>query len=470
MAAAESRKKAQRVRDVTTQAHAEGRHTGKAPLGYRWTYPGLRRVEKGTLVVHEPIAAKIRRLFAIAVRGTMGLADLRREAIKLGLLSPHSSPTTIRLLLSHPIYVGGYRRQGPKATCIDMPDGVNPPIVDRGTWQRVQELYFAAAPCRVRGPAANTNGKAPVHVLAGLFRCGEFSLQRNAARQQYRWRASTIDEYHGHREDDLLELLVEQVLGPVSIPPQALDVFTKRLREHLDGAVPSVEQAQAQLEVLRRKAMRIIETIADPELCTTPTERAGLVAKRAKILADIEALEKLRDSAARAVPVEKDIDRAIDYIVGLGAGWKSEDPPTQREILLTLLDFKDGPPIDIDETGKLRSIRYAPGWRDLQAIVAEALADHERRRDPKAWKKDPVTRRFVAELDRELHETGKKAPASRVTAGSGRGSGAGGSSSGARSRASDRGHVGTGTARRARRRAHRGARRTRTAVAAASSP
>jgi len=128
------------------------------------------------------------------------------------------------------------------------------------------------------------------------------------------------------------------------------------------------------------------------------------------------------------VPVEKDIDGAI--VVGLGAGGNTEDPSTQREILLTLLDFKDGPPIDIEQTGKLRSVRYAPGWRDLQAMVAQALADHERRRDPKASKKDPVTRRFVAELDRELHETGKKPPAGRVTAGSGRGSGSRGPSSG----------------------------------------
>jgi DNA invertase Pin-like site-specific DNA recombinase len=428
VATAESRNKAQRVRDVTAQAHAEGRHTGKAPLGYRWTYSGTRRVERGKLVVHEPEARKIRKLFDIAAKGTLGLADLRRQAIKAGLLSATCSPTTIRLLLWHPIYVGGYRRQGPRSTCVDTPEGVNPPIVDRAVWQRVQDIYFAGSPRRVRGPAARTNGKARTHVLAGVFRCGDHPLQRNAARRQYRWRASSVAEFHGHREEDLVELLVEKVLGPVSVPPVALDTFTAKVREHVEAALPSVEQAQLRLEALRNKATRILDIVADPELCATQEERAKLTARRAKLLAEVESLEKLRDTAARAVPSEKELARVLDYLLGLGTGWKTDEAETQREILLTLLDFTDGPPVAINPDGTLDAVRYAPGWMDLQALVADAVVEHHRQLENRR-RKDPERDALVAELDAYMAAHVQPGPRSRVTPGSGRGSGRRGSAS-----------------------------------------
>src|SRR5690606_35958183 len=106
---------------------------------------------------------------------------------------------------------------------------------------------------------------------------------------------------------------------------------------------------------------RILDIVADPELCPTQQERAALTAKRAKLLAEVEALERLRDTAARAVPSEKELVRVLDYLLGLGTGWKS---------------FTDGPPVAIKQDGTLASVRYAPGWADLQAIVAEALQEH----------------------------------------------------------------------------------------------
>ncbi len=220
-----------------------------------------------------------------------------------------------------------------------------------------------------------------------------------------------------------MELLVAKVLGPVSVPPVALDTFTAKVREHVEAALPSVEQAQVRLEALRNKATRILDIVADPELCPTQEERAKLTAKRAKLLAEVAALEKLRDTAARAVPSEKELVRVLDYLLGLGTGWKSDDPGTQREILLTLLDFTDGPPVAIKQDGTLDSVRYAPGWTDLEAIVADALQEH--RTTLAKRKPDARTRKLLAELDAAMEAAGVGTARrrSRVTAGTGRGSG-----------------------------------------------
>lgn len=419
VAGAESRKKGARIKDVVRQAHAEGRHTGKAPLGYRWMYPGNKRVERGTLVVDEPRASKVRKLFDIARPGTLGLADLRRHAIKLGILSPTCSPVTIRLLLSHPIYVGGFRQQGPKCTCIDTPDGANPKIVDREIWQAVQAHYFSGKPKTVRSHRANRNGKVSTPVLSTVFHVGGFVLSRNAARQQYRWRATSIDPWRGMAESKLVDLLVKKVLGPVSVPSTALDVFTRHLRSHVEENVPTVDESKKKIALLEKKALRLLETIADPELCSTQREKSALMAKRATLLSEIEQLSKVRDDASRAIPTDTEFARAVDYVCGLGTGWQSEDEKTQRDILITLLDFADGPPVELDEEGELVSVRYAPGWRALQEIVADAVAEARKKVKPDAWKKDPELRSFVRELDEAM---GRYVPPSRVTVGSARGS------------------------------------------------
>jgi len=105
------------------------------------------------------------------------------------------------------------------------------------------------------------------------------------------------------------------------------------------------------------------------------------------------------------VPSEKELVRVLDYLLGLGTGWKS---------------FTDGPPVAIKQDGTLASVRYAPGWADLQAIVAEALQEH--RMTLAKRKPDARTRKLLAELDAAMDAAGVAAarPRSRVTSESGR--------------------------------------------------
>lgn len=323
--------------------------------------------------------------------------------------------------------MGGIRKQGPKATCIDTPDGSNPVILEREIWQDVQDHYFSTKAKTVRGHRATRNGKVVAPVLSTVFHIRGFVLTRNAARRQYRWRPTTVDAWRGMSEVELTDLVVKKVLGPVSVPPTALDIFTKRLRSHIEDCIPTVEDAKRQIEQLEKKALRLLETIADPDLCATQRERSSLMEKRAKLLAEIEQLTKVRDDAQRAVPTDGEFARAIDYVVGLGSGWLTEDDSTKRQILLSLLDFKDGPPVELNEDGEVVSIQYAPGWRDLQTIVADAVAEARRRVKPDAWKKDPELRSFLYELDEAL---GRYPAPCRVTAGSGRGSGSSARASG----------------------------------------
>ena len=44
------------------------------------------------------------------------------------------------------------------------------------------------------------------------------------------------------------------------MPPTALDIFTERLRSHVEESVPTVEGSKKKIEQLERKALRLLET------------------------------------------------------------------------------------------------------------------------------------------------------------------------------------------------------------------
>lgn len=149
----------------------QGRWMHPAPVGYRnrrndddskrWIEPDMRPVREGG----EGPATIVRLAFEAFARGAR-LCDVHAEATKAGLRGRIAGkPLTMRTfrdLLQHPIYAGKVR----SSTYGFVVDGQHEPIVDRGTFERVQARLSgrpsAAAP-RVR--------EHPDFPLRGFVRC-----------------------------------------------------------------------------------------------------------------------------------------------------------------------------------------------------------------------------------------------------------------------------------------------------------
>jgi site-specific DNA recombinase len=170
----------------------EGKYTGSvAPYGYaRIRLEG----QKGFTLAPDPEEAPaVRLIFALYTRGEalsgggvrrLGVARLARRLNALGVRPRRAedwTPASLLPILKNPVYAGKIRWRGRPAvkavrggaTVVSRPrsegcavaDGLHPPLVDPGTWERAQALLAAGHP---RG----TRDAALKNPLAGLIFCG----------------------------------------------------------------------------------------------------------------------------------------------------------------------------------------------------------------------------------------------------------------------------------------------------------
>jgi DNA invertase Pin-like site-specific DNA recombinase len=170
----------------------EGKYTGSiAPYGYaRVRLEG----QKGFTLAPDPEEAPVVRLiFALYTRGEalsgggvrrLGVARLARRLNVLGIRPRRAeawTPASLLPILKNPVYAGKIRWRGRPAvkavrsgeTVVSRPrdkgctltDGLHPPLIGPGTWERAQTLLAAGHP---RG----TRDAALKNPLAGLVFCG----------------------------------------------------------------------------------------------------------------------------------------------------------------------------------------------------------------------------------------------------------------------------------------------------------
>ncbi len=157
---------AERTRDKAHAARRKGRFTGG---GLVLGFDGV--PEGGRLVVNEVEAERVREIYELFL-GSPSLvalvAELKRRRWTLkrwttrenheyggGAFDPH----TLRRLLSNPIYIGEVHFQGA------VYPAEHPAIVERATWDRVQNLLAE----RLTGPRRTSTPSS--HLLAGILRC-----------------------------------------------------------------------------------------------------------------------------------------------------------------------------------------------------------------------------------------------------------------------------------------------------------
>lgn len=138
---------------------------GRRPYGYRYRDTHEDGTTHGPLVIVEPEAAILRRVFAeyVAGRAQNAIArDLEHEGVPTLTPAGHWYATTVAGMLKNPLYIGKITLNG------DTYDGSHEPIINPETWERACELReVRAAQGRPRG--RRTAGQ---HLLTeGLLRC-----------------------------------------------------------------------------------------------------------------------------------------------------------------------------------------------------------------------------------------------------------------------------------------------------------
>ena len=289
---------------------------GPVPFGYR--------VREKKLVADEKLAPVVREIFIRYADGTPK-KDIIDDLNSRGFLSSSGKPfsrTSFSAMLKNPVYVGRRTYGG------QVVEGLAEPIVDEGTFSRVQERLKLNA----RTPGAN---KAKVdYQLTGKIFCGhcgspmagESGRSRNGDTYYYyscraRKTAHACNKKN-ERKDFIEWYVVEQTLEYILTPARAARVAKAVVAEYEKefslSRVAELEKAVAQLD---RESEKLVDAIID-----SPKSA------HKKIYARMEAIE------AQKADMEADLVRLRIA---------SQIRLTEAEVRAWLKQFTSGDPTDL---------------------------------------------------------------------------------------------------------------------------
>jgi site-specific DNA recombinase len=327
----------------------------KPPYGYRWG-----DAAKSHLLIDEPEAVVVRRIFREAVSGT-SLRAIVRGLHADGIPSPAGCPwwpaTTIHQILRLPTYVGeprAFRKQidrsargkrtqelRPDAEQIVLPAGVAPPLIERA----VQEAVIARLERNKLESVRRNHDPEALLLRAGFARCGYCGSSLVGYHSRGKGWSYTCSKRE-QREHGSLRILApildrgvwERVEGVLRDPEIiAAEVERQRFDPSSGADLAILDRRLAMLEGQRRRAARAVVALADDE-ASAPllAELATLAAQQRELQAERAELE------ARQAGWQADQDRLADVV-----GWCERVAANlprltyaQKRDALTALDVK----------------------------------------------------------------------------------------------------------------------------------
>lgn len=346
----ESGKTSDRVRRAAEAAAKEGRPNGRAPFGYRRVYDERTR----ELVRQEPdpaTAPLVRELFD-KVHAGHSIRSISRDWEARGVTTRSGKPFTpshLRSLLVMRAYVGE-RVHNPEHLAVtpDMvTEGIWEPIVDRATFEEVQDII--TAPER-----RTTRPGRGVHLLSGIALC-DVCGGRLASTMQRR----DTGEYHcqkgGHvrvSEVDLDEVAVAVMLARLN------DKELRAARAAAEDSSEALTSARAAVKAIRKELEALY---ADAEAGRVSPVLAGKFEKG--LLARLAEAKE----TAKALANPADLDRLFPD----GTTWASMPMSAKREVARRLLTI----PQDENDfaIGELRLMRRDPSAGPRRVPAAERV-------------------------------------------------------------------------------------------------
>ncbi|WNZ60881.1 recombinase family protein [Myxococcus sp. MxC21-1] len=327
----------ERTRDKVAAARRKGKWTGgRAPLGYE--------VKDKRLVVNEYEAVVVREAFELYLQHQQASAVARllnekgrttkRYEAQSGATRAARKWTTqdVLRLLRSPLYAG-FVPYGDETH-----PGEHPPLVDRATFHRVQDL--------LEGPGLQYHGRNPDYVLRGLLRCGLCGeamtpgSTRKGTREYRYYRCVTRDKEGkaGCRAAPLpaaaLEDFVVTQLREVSVGDGFAAQVHARLTARMEEKHKALRAERAQLprDFARRagEASKWVESLSQVEsparrlleekLTAAEEEAAGMKRRLAEVERALDAMEGEKLEAAWVAQALADFDAVWDALTATNRG------------------------------------------------------------------------------------------------------------------------------------------------------
>ncbi len=295
--------------------------TGKPPYGYRVVAVPV--VKRKRLEVDEAEAAVVRRAFELRLAGD-GCQVIATKLALDGLHCRAGTPwtkSTIRTLLSNRTLTGtlvfGKRKRSGGARVLGREvvlDGVYPPIIERSTFDRVQQLIGRAAPEPDHSKATST------HLLTGLIccpRCGAaMHIESASGRARTYWyyncsawikrKECSTERLRADQIDSAVAAAIcEQVFRPEALA-DLLRELTANLRTWQSNRTSSLQLVRRELAEVRQRQSRLYDLL---ELHGRDAPNLGdLSARLRENKTRIERLERQQADIEREQPPKLVVD------------------------------------------------------------------------------------------------------------------------------------------------------------------
>jgi site-specific DNA recombinase len=285
-----------------------GRWQWPAPTGY---LPGSK---SGPSMVHDPIRGPhVKELFRLVSTGEYTKATALARITELGLRSRTGAPLTqetIRKMLVNPLYAGEMLIVGWGASV----RGDFEPLVDQGTFDRVQMVLAGRAPASVAH--VREREAFPLRGLVLCKACGQLvtaSVSTGKLGSKFRYYRCHRVKGHLNVRAEAVEAAFVDVLDRLAPKPERLALIQRIFRESWTERIwaASVECASIRREIAKQEARktRVLEQMADGVL--SATDFANVHKKTEAALATLRA--RLALSEAEGL----DLEQAIEYLTHL---------------------------------------------------------------------------------------------------------------------------------------------------------
>lgn len=230
---------AEKVKMGLSRKHADGGTISKAPIGYINTRERVEGREIRTVIIDPDRAPLVRMAFDLYATGDYSISDLRDRLEEAGLRTPMTakrspaalSRSQVHRMLHDDYYIGVVTWDGAKN-----PNGRHEPLIDKATFQKVQEILKSAM-------LSGNRTRRHKHYLRGSLYCGYCGhrmvyhrVRGNGGVYQYfgclsrQGRREPCEGRHLHV--DHVERAVERFYASVRLTPRQLQRVRKAVKDH----------------------------------------------------------------------------------------------------------------------------------------------------------------------------------------------------------------------------------------------
>ncbi|MBX3412571.1 MAG: recombinase family protein [Pirellulales bacterium] len=318
------------VREGLARRVEEGWFIGKAPFGYK----NVRREGRGIVEVDPENAPKVKRIFELYAFHNLTLDSLKARLAKDGIVYKPSMPGFVRgklyEILKDRAYIGEIEHRGKWFT------GRHEPIVDFGTWRRVQILL-----------GGKTYQRHQLTFGSELVRCGHCNhpvtgeiktKQTKTGERQYIYYRCTRYTSPGHPrtrtteqelDRQILELFDRIKIQDPAVRDWFVDVLKAKTHDDGQASIERRQELQRQVTLAVNQRSRLVDLRMNDEIDeeTFADKRLELADRIADLKLNLDAIdrgqEEMTDLALKVFELSQT----------LRDKWLTAEPDVRRKIL-----------------------------------------------------------------------------------------------------------------------------------------